>query len=201
MASNFRFRSTKKERSRLAISGRIRYIIGVVTLDGKSSSHIEVFLQDFYLGLLIVYERDSEEPSRKLQQQGAWSWHIYHDVVLTLHTFFDPSTDNRILAPELTIIKKFVQIFLCTFVDKLFFTRCTSMNCKFRTTDGAPEEFVLQRFDTAPFCCKTVEIIITNLHRWITHLLSSALICTKMWKKGSMNGSQQKGRLLLRDAR
>ena len=27
------------------------------------------------------------------------------------------------------------------------------MKCGFQTTDGAPEQFVLQRFDTAPFCC------------------------------------------------
>ena len=32
-------------------------------------------------------------------------------------------------------------------------TRCTSTKCGFQTTDGAPEHFVLQRFDTASFCC------------------------------------------------
>ena len=30
-------------------------------------------------------------------------------------------------------------------------TWCTSTNCGFRTTDGAPEQFVLWRFNTAPF--------------------------------------------------
>ena len=33
------------------------------------------------------------------------------------------------------------------------------------------------------------------LHRWVTHLLSSALIRTKMWENGSMNGSWQKGKI------
>ena len=33
----------------------------------------------------------------------------------------------------------------------------------------------------------------TCLHRWVTHILSSALVRTKMWKNGSMNGSKQKG--------
>ena len=33
--------------------------------------------------------------------------------------------------------------------------------------------------------------IITCLHRWITHLLSSALVRMKMWKNCSMNGLQQ----------
>ena len=27
------------------------------------------------------------------------------------------------------------------------------MICGFQTTDGTPKQFVLQRFDTAPFCC------------------------------------------------
>ena len=27
------------------------------------------------------------------------------------------------------------------------------MNCGFQTTDGAPEQFVLQKFDIASFCC------------------------------------------------
>ena len=27
------------------------------------------------------------------------------------------------------------------------------MKYGFQITDGAPEQFVLQRFDTAPFCC------------------------------------------------
>ena len=30
-------------------------------------------------------------------------------------------------------------------------TRCISMKCEFQTTDGAPEQFVLLRFDIAPF--------------------------------------------------
>ena len=37
--------------------------------------------------------------------------------------------------------------------------------------------------------------ITTCLHRWVTHLLSSTLVRTKMWKNGSMNGSQQKGKI------
>ena len=27
------------------------------------------------------------------------------------------------------------------------------MKCGFQATDGAPEQFVLKRFDTASFCC------------------------------------------------
>ena len=38
-------------------------------------------------------------------------------------------------------------------------------------------------------------LITTCLHRWVTHLLSSALVRTKMWKNGSMNGSRQKGKI------
>ena len=39
------------------------------------------------------------------------------------------------------------------------------------------------------------EVILTTcLYQWITHLLSSTLIRTKMWKNGSTNGSQQKGK-------
>ena len=38
---------------------------------------------------------------------------------------------------------------------------------------------------------------ITYSHQWITYLLSSALVHTKMWKYGSMDGSQQREKILL----
>ena len=41
----------------------------------------------------------------------------------------------------------------------------------------------------------SILLITTYLHRWVTHLSSGALIRTKMWKNGSVNGSQQKGKV------
>ena len=38
-------------------------------------------------------------------------------------------------------------------VNSNLLTRCTRVKYEFHTTDGAPEQFGLQRFDTVPFCC------------------------------------------------
>ena len=44
----------------------------------------------------------------------------------------------------------------------------TSIKCGFQTTDGAPEQFVLRRFDTAPFCCVTKT---SNFEKLMVHML------------------------------
>ena len=37
--------------------------------------------------------------------------------------------------------------------------------------------------------------LVGSLGRWVTHLLSSASVRTNMWKSGSVNGLQQKGKI------
>ena len=40
-----------------------------------------------------------------------------------------------------------------TYATQSTFTRCTCMKCGDQTTDGAPKQFVLKRFDAVPFLC------------------------------------------------
>ena len=83
-------------------------------------------------------------------------------------------------------MKRYVQQ-ITSIVTKTFreTTRCKSMKCGFQTTDGAPEQFVLERFHTAPFCCV---IASDKLEKCVHSVVLLSSICGNLCRTKSIRG-------------
>ena len=63
----------------------------------------------------------------------------------------------------------------------------------FQTTDGAPEQFVLYRFDTAPFCCviDNCETCTSNKLEKCVHSIGLCSTCRNLYWTKSIRGWQE----------
>ena len=65
------------------------------------------------------------------------------------------------------------------------------MKCGFQTTDGAPEQFVLQRFGTAPFRCvidKYHTRTSDKLKKCVQSVVLLCSICRNLYRVKSIRG-------------
>ena len=65
------------------------------------------------------------------------------------------------------------------------------MKCGFHTIDCAPEQFVLRRFDTAPFCCiidKRQTRTSDKLERCVYSVVLLGSICRNLYRTKSIRG-------------
>ena len=60
------------------------------------------------------------------------------------------------------------------------------MKCRFQTTDGATAQFVLQRFDIAPFCCQTRRS--DKLEKCVRSVALLCSVCRNLYLKKSFRG-------------
>ena len=68
-------------------------------------------------------------------------------------------------------------------------TKCTSIKCGFLTTNGALEQFVLKRFDAAPFCCvinKCQTRTTDKLEKCVHSVVLLCSICRNLYRTKSI---------------